>query len=185
MQITKVSVASLDRAAIASGYPMAVTMPSHTVPTENDWKRADRLAGMPSNSGHCNFLKGVLVTADFTGSMKWWVQAQRYTWFTIVSSQSTMHRGESFPLDDMLPGVPKPLIQMLKQMQIDCVEGRITHEQFIKCIPDGLEYGAMVVTNYMQLRNMFAQRKHHPLSDWKQFCAWIYTLPKHGWITQE
>ena len=44
-------------------------------------------------------------------------------------------------------------------------------------IPSGIELTAQVVTNYRQLKTIYQQRKTHRLPEWREFCAWVETLP--------
>lgn len=45
-------------------------------------------------------------------------------------------------------------------------------------IPSGFELTAGMTTNYRQLKTIYHQRKNHRLPEWREFCAWIETLPK-------
>ena len=55
--------------------------------------------------------------------------------------------------------------------------GEITEEELIYECPVGLELTARVTTNYLQLRTIYTQRKNHKLQEWRDFCAWVETLP--------
>lgn len=50
--------------------------------------------------------------------------------------------------------------------------------------PAGFILGARLVTNYRQLKTIYAQRKNHRLPEWREFCSWIETLPHSDWITE-
>ena len=41
----------------------------------------------------------------------------------------------------------------------------------------GLELTAAINTNYLQLKNIYHQRKPHRLPEWKYTCQWIADLP--------
>ena len=43
--------------------------------------------------------------------------------------------------------------------------------------PCGFELTARMTTNYRQLKTIYYQRRQHKLPDWREFCAWIETLP--------
>jgi hypothetical protein len=43
--------------------------------------------------------------------------------------------------------------------------------------PAGFELTARMTTNYRCLKNIYAQRKNHRLPEWREFCAWVETLP--------
>ena len=185
MNITKANVYDIENAVIASGYPKLpqyIDRASSEI-TDKDYARADRLANTPGlGTGHDNFLKGILVSMDVTATLKWWIQAQRYSHFTIVSSMSTMHMAEHMPLRDMCKRLPEPMLSALVNMQDDCINGRISREDFLYALPVGLEYTARVTTNYMQLKTMYRQRRNHRLQEWQQFCDWVDGLSHAEWI---
>ena len=43
----------------------------------------------------------------------------------------------------------------------------------------------MVVTNYQQLKTIYAQRLNHRLPEWRAFCQQLEELPHSEWITGE
>ena len=51
--------------------------------------------------------------------------------------------------------------------------------------PAGFRLTARITTNYRQLKTMYYQRKDHRLPEWREFCAWIKTLPCAHLIIKE
>lgn len=49
--------------------------------------------------------------------------------------------------------------------------------EIVSCLPSGFEMEMEIVTNYLQLKTIYQQRRHHKLPDWKVFCDWIESLP--------
>lgn len=49
--------------------------------------------------------------------------------------------------------------------------------EIISCLPSGFEMEMEIVTNYLQLKTMYQQRRYHKLPDWHVFCDWIESLP--------
>jgi hypothetical protein len=140
------------------------------------YKRACKLASNPSSSGHCNFLTGIVVSMNITAPVKWWEQWQRYHFQQIVSSQSTMHRLRAMLDSDS----PFTFDEVVSPDQIEWLKNNaseLTDEELAYNCPMGLRLTAHVVTNYMQLRNMYQQRKHHKLQAWKEFCDFIDLFP--------
>ena len=43
--------------------------------------------------------------------------------------------------------------------------------------PCGFKLTAGMTTNYRQLKTIYHQRKTHRLPEWREFCAWVETLP--------
>ena len=62
--------------------------------------RMKRLGTTPIGSGHDNYLMGIIAqfTVDFT--IKAWTEAERYHFFDIISSCSTMHALQKVNVDD-------------------------------------------------------------------------------------
>jgi hypothetical protein len=130
----------------------------HTV----DWqsskpsdKRVAILAATPCGSGHDKFLSGICVFVVVKANHAWWMQFMEYHFRWAVSSTSKMH---TFP---------------------DAAE------EDIEKLPIGYELTQAHVVNYRQLKTMYQQRKNHRLQSWKNFCAWIKTLPDSHLITGE
>ena len=201
MEVTNTHVYNLAEALVAAGLPMNADYNAEkfqedteklynaNVMYEEEYnghptalseiKRAVRLVNAgDDNSGHKNFLTGILVTFNVTASNVWWMQFERYHFIQIVSSQSKMHK-------------LKELSTSLKALELlsydditwfdESIEaykrGEIDETDLIYTCPMGLQLTAHCTTNYMQLRTIYKQRKTHKLPEWKKFCSWIKTLP--------
>lgn len=53
----------------------------------------------------------------------------------------------------------------------------------IQLLPSSYNQRRTVMLNYEVLRNMYTYRKEHKLDEWREFCAWVETLPYAGLIT--
>lgn len=128
-----------------------------------------------------------------------WVEAERYRFLEFVSSQSTMHRISKFNLDKAYNEYVDPrVIEIMKekvkeynklvenkpsdnaaaQLLIDY--NNLLKRKYLEILytnPAGFELTARMTTNYRCLKNIYAQRKNHRLPEWREFCAWIETLP--------
>lgn len=130
---------------------------------------ASKLANSPAGSGHNCFLKGIIVQANIQYKQYWSMQAQRYHWFEIVSSQSKMHRIKQ--LADKTND---------KDLQSACElydDGKYSIDDAMKYVPMDFELWMRISTNYLQLKTMYAQRRNHKSKEWQYFCDWIETLP--------
>lgn len=188
MKIDNYKVYDMDESLVASGLPKQAMYCEKAFANEvytlyknginsNHFKRAVKLANTPVGSGHGNFLSGILVSANITASVKWWEQFQRYHFKQIVSSQSTMHR-----LRKMVEEKTITFNENTDQLVIDGFMALIeneytTDEELAYSCPTGLELTARVTTNYLQLKTMYHQRKHHKLKEWHDFCDWVESLP--------
>lgn len=198
MNVSNVKIYDLEESIIASGYPMRTSAKMHPV-EEKDLKRAENLVKateVDNNGAHAQFLTGIRVAFDLKFSNKAWVEAERYRFLEFVSSQSTMHRITKFSLKEQCNKYVDPRIIDIVQQKIDeynrLQQLNITSEdankertevlkelylEILYNIPAGFELTARMTTNYRCLRNIYKQRKNHRLPEWREFCAWIETLP--------
>lgn len=198
MEITNIKVYDLEEAVVASGLPMKagfgdfefysqakrVRDKTDKEDYEKNIKRADRLAASHSNSGHCNFLSGVLVSFNMTATIKFWEQFQRYHFKQIVSSQSTMHKLESMLKDGTASFIYKTDIRAV-QLLYQLYKEKAPFETLVYSCPLGLQLTARISTNYLQLKTIYKQRKGHKLEEWEKFCNFIEELPYSYWITDK
>lgn len=129
---------------------------------------------------HDTFLAWAVVKADFEMTNKWRIEAERYHWFQIVSSLSTMHRLSEMEMDKCFyEYVDKNIIQRMKELQ-DEYKANPTRENKLKMLyscPAWLKLQATICTNYLQLKNMVRQRRQHQLPEWKEFEERASQLP--------
>lgn len=199
MSITNLHVYNLENAIVASGYPMITEYDPVRVDREvqsvRQWitqygnmkerplnahvNRAIRLCAAPSNSGHCNFLSGILVTMDVTATNVWWMQCERYHFVQIVSSMSKMHKLRSIREkheDVMFHSKVSPFIAA-DYFDDDSFSNVEDDEELAYSCPMGMLLTAQITTNYLQLRNIYNQRKNHKLQEWRTFCNSLLDLP--------
>lgn len=147
--------------------------------------RGCKLGKAKPGSGHDCFLKACVVTAIISAPSYQWPQIQRYHFLDIASSQSKMHRITKMDLSKQCnEEVDQKIIAILNRY-IDLYNLATTPEArelyFYKIInncPHGLQLAAGIVTNYLQLKTMYHQRKHHKLDEWSvDFVNWVEGLP--------
>lgn len=157
-----------------------------------DFNRVVRLVNASSrtDNSHCNFLKGIRVSFDIKYPNYFSPELQRYHFMDIVCSSSKMHR--------ILVMADKPefynkyvnqksldnMRELVSEYNIVCDTGDKDdqYEAFMRVLsncPQGIELFMRCSTNYMQLRNIYHQRKTHRLrEDWQEgFCKFIEELP--------
>lgn len=182
VEITNVKVYDLEESVIACRNAMRTSSPEYTKEEFNkSLERAIKLAKAPSNSGECNFLTGIRVSFDLKYPGYFSPELQRYHWIDIVTSSSKMHKlGAHIQIGSFNKYVDKRIIDILQEysdrfIQDPCYKNRIA---LISNTPYGLEQFMRISTNYMQLRNLYHQRKNHRLrEDWGAFCKMIKNLP--------
>jgi len=195
MKIVACRVYELGSSILASGFPMT-TDPAYIAewecsaeaidviirlgigmyPYESHFKRAIKLAQNADGSGHKNFMLGIRVAANVTATNAWWMQFERYHFADIVSSQSKMHRLRKLldnESDAFHTKVSLAEVARLKELMASGADD----ETLVYNCPIGLELTARITTNYLQLRTIYKQRRNHKLAEWREFCAWIETLP--------
>lgn len=175
MKVTNWKVYDVEESITASGYPMVVDVED----AEYDLGRGEKLANA-KGGGHNQFLSGLLVSFDLTCSNKMWVEVERYRYLVFVSSMSTMHRIAKFDLKKSYNEyVDKRVIEIMEELKRE-YEANPTSENYLRLLynnPSGFELTARLTTNYRCLRNVYEQRRHHKLPEWRKFCEWIETLP--------
>lgn len=182
VKITNVKIYDLEESVIACRNAMRTTPPEYTKEEfEKSLDRAIKLCTTPSNSGHANFLTGIRVSFDIVYPQYFSPELQRYHWVDIVTSASKMHRlGAHIKADSFNKYVDPRVIEIAQEYALKFAEND-NYENRIKLLsntPLGLELFMRVSTNYMQLKNIYHQRKNHRLKeDWGTVCEMIEQLP--------
>lgn len=197
MKIYNTQVYGIAETIIRSGYPMSKEPVSEFDFSEGVYlineqikngliyevpvfKRLASLAKCEPNSGHDCALKGIRVQTDILATGYWWQQFQRYHHADIISSQSKVHRILYFDVDNIVTSNVKPqAIQALKDAITEYKDNNsLGLEYVLDNVPGGLLLSAGVDLNYLQLKTMHKQRKHHKLSMWNSvFDLWVRSLP--------
>ena len=194
--ITNVKVYDLEESLVASGYAMISDYDESWAKTQAEviraeqfygtledvkhYKRALKLTKAPLNSGHVSWAKGVVVNMDITFTNKAWIEFQRYHFADIITGQSCMHRISKFNLNDVFNEYVDPhIIIHLKAIQKEYIDNP-TPENYLKLLystPSGILMTGRVTTNYLQLMNIYQQRRTHRLPEWREFCQELLELP--------
>lgn len=207
LEIKNVKVYDLEESVIACRNAMRLEMAEYTEEEfKESLTRAIQLANTPNGSGHQNFLKGIRVSFDIKYPNYISPELQRYNWIDIVTSSSKMHRLLKMDLDNACNkyvaadtiAYMNSLIDDYNQIyngksdwgifflrdgsQIDArgKNDMLYHKwmQIISNCPQGIELFMRVSTNYLQLKTIWHQRKHHKLrEDWGAVCEMIENLP--------
>ena len=189
--VDNVKVYGLEESIKRAKYPMSTDVDSLNSELTKGIKF---LANSKKGEGHDQWLTGVVVQFDLTFTVKAWTEAERYHFLDFVSSQSTMHRITKFNLDKAYNEyVDYRIIKIMKEKvdrynrlvdmkpEVDLPEyNQEIKDAYLEILysnPCGFKLTAGMTTNYRQLKTIYAQRKHHRLPEWREFCAWIETLP--------
>lgn len=170
---------------------------------DNDLDLMTRLCN--AGTDHGKFMRMITVTADITAPLYWWKEYDTYKVGTVANSCSTMHKiaDKEFTLEDFsyehlidsplveeAPGKPALLNMQAREMLVILVNvlnaARYNYLktkdkrywwQMIQLLPSSYNQRRTVQLNYAVLRNMYHARMAHKLDCWRDFCAWIETLP--------
>ena len=196
--VSNVRVYALDDSIRAAKYPKAVELDGLTADLTDGIKACSTC---PTGTGHDNFLKGIIVQFDLTISEKAVVQFERYRFFDIVSSCSTMHKLQSMKPREYCNCYVDPraidilqekideynrLLKAKKEQGLAIADAELKQArlEMLYNIPSGMEITMAVSTNYLQLKTMLQQRRTHFLPDWQMFCDFIESLPRFMELTQ-
>lgn len=201
-KIENTEVYGLNKSIIASGNAMRVQMNDNMGEvSSSDLLRATKLAATKTGEGHDNFLNGIIVQFDLYAPLYMWKQIQRYHFMDFVSSQSTMHRLAKFNIvDQCVKDTDLVVLERVQHLVDDYNEFLENYKPIaddpeikklreskwrtiIASLPCGFVLGATMTTNYRQLKTQFWQRYNHKLREWREYCAWILTLPHSELIT--
>lgn len=185
--ITNVQVFGVKESMIASGYPMLKTDKEIDLTRELNGKdvgRAHSLGKVKSGTGHDTYLRGCIIQFDIKYPVYFSPQFQRYSFIDIVSSMSAMHKLVEMDLDEVLPDdridsrikdIIRNLIEQYK-IETDKDKKKELFDKIINNTPQGLMKTMRCSTNYLQLKTIYQQRRHHKLDEWQMFCDWIEQL---------
>lgn len=210
LEVSNIRIYDLKESVIASRNAMRTTPPEYAYEEfEESLERAKKLAATKTGSGHQTFLSGIRVSFDLKYPNYASPELQRYHWVDIVTSASKMHRLMEMDLDMVCNKyVTRSMIEEMqvhiakyKAVKEDKEDNIYFWEMrdgsyyktekkedslyfaFMRCIsncPQGIELFMRVSTNYLQLKNIYHQRKNHKLrEDWVEgFCVdFIEKLP--------
>ena len=175
--ISNVEVYGLHESFRRSKFPMAASPDD----VDDSYKLFHQKLGQSrSGSGDDNWLMGIIVQFDLTCTIKMWTEAERYHFFDIISSQSTMHKISKMEIEEnCIEYVPPTIIEEVERLKAQYNDDK-TPENFLKLVysvPVGFKLTAGMTTNYRQLKTIYYQRRNHRLPEWREFCEWMETLP--------
>lgn len=158
----------------------------------------EKLMRKLANAGpdHGKFLRMIVVTMDVVAPRYWWAEYDTYKVGTVANSCSTMHKltDKEFDLDDfsyehldlgwlaVMEGTVIPMLNRARKQFLKTKYKRYWW-QMIQLLPQSYNQRRTVMLNYAVLQNMYQARKQHKLDEWREFCAWIETLPYAELIT--
>lgn len=190
LEIKNTQVYNLERSIIASGNAMTTgeidTLPFDLM--QQHLNRGIKLGNAKQGSAHDHYLCGIIVCMDMKYPLYISPELQRYHWFEIIASQSTMHRlSLAIGNGDCFNKYVDPRSIAIAEELREQYENDKTYENMIRLrsnLPWGFEMWMTITVNYLQLKTMYAQRNGHRLKeDWTAFLDWCDTLPRFNELT--
>lgn len=140
-----------------------------------------------AGADHRKVLRQMLISCDITAPLYWWKEFDTYKVGVISNSQSTMHKLCSRPLtvhdfsfEDMhdqewIVGVLLDnLNSRIRDYKADQKQNKGLWRTIIQLLPCAYNQTRTITMNYENVLNMYQQRKNHKLSEWREFCEYLY-----------
>lgn len=137
-----------------------------------------------AGSDHRKVLRQMMISFDMNAPLYFWKQWDQYKIGVTTNSQSTMHKlcsrrltfdDFSFDTEDTMT---KMIIDNLNARISDYNEGmkqnKALWRSIIQLLPSAYNQTRTITMNYEVVMNMYKQRRHHKLSEWQEFCAYMY-----------
>lgn len=150
-----------------------------------------------AGSDHRKVLRQMFISCDITAPLYWWKEFDTYKVGVTSNSQSTMHKlcsmsliKHDFSFEDMHEN------ECIVNEVIDNLNARISDYQktknknlwrtIIQLLPCAYNQARTITMNYENVLNMYRQRKHHKLKEWREFCWYMKdNLPYFNLIVDE
>jgi hypothetical protein len=165
-----------------------------------------------AGTDHRKFMRMIVVYVDVTAPLYWYKELETYKVGTVSNSCSTMHSihkkpffVDDFSCEDILDSCDRPIISARWQERVDwspyevfctivgllnrCREmyletgEKIWWRQIIQFLPSNYNQRRTLMLNYEVLANIYRARRNHKLTEWREFCRWIESLPYSELIT--
>jgi hypothetical protein len=151
---------------------------------DNDKQLAQKL--VKSGSDHRKFIRQIFFCADITAPDYWWKEMDTYKVSTVANSTSTMHKltSRELTIEDFSFDEP------VDQWELDTIyelnvwikkyqetKDKQLWRRIIQNLPMSFNYTRTWSGDYETLRNIYAARRNHKLSEWHTFCDMIESLP--------
>lgn len=148
-----------------------------------------------AGTDHRKFMRMIVVYVDVTAPRYWWAEADTYKVGTVANSCSTMHKihAKELTQDDFSHefffGEEELVLERILYQLNYCREkfnatgNKNWWWKIIQLLPQSYNQRRTLMLNYEVLANIYRARRNHKLTEWREFCRWIETLPYSELIT--
>lgn len=139
-----------------------------------------------AGADHRKVLRQMLISFDVVAPLYWFKEFDTYKVCTVSNSCSTMHKLTSRPLtrddfsfEDMHDNecIVNEVVDNLNARICDYNAGGKTNKSLwrtiIQLLPSAYNQRRTITCNYEVILNMYQQRKHHKLKEWREFCVYM------------
>lgn len=152
-----------------------------------------------AGTDEAKFMRQIFISVDITAPLYWWKEMDTYKVGTVTNSTSTMHKLTARPiklddfsfdnLDLIFDTKENWIIRFKEEAQLSinaCEHLRKKYLEtkdkrywraLIQLLPESYNQTRTWTANYAVLRNIYFARCNHKLTEWREFCQWIETLP--------
>lgn len=132
------------------------------------------------DGGHNKFLEQIQTQFYLKAPRYFWQQFDTYRNGVSKQSESTMHTilKNELTKDDFV------FIYYSILNELNDLREKKDFDKIKALLPEGYFQERAISVNYKCLRNIYKQRKKHKLQEWRDFCAWIESLPYSEFITE-
>lgn len=143
-----------------------------------------------AGTDEAKFMRQIFISIDITAPIYFWKEMDTYKVGTVANSTSTMHKLSSRPIEindfsfdkdwDLDFNLAKEYVinacETLRQKYVQTKDKRYWRA-LIQLLPESYNQTRTWTANYAVLRNIYFARRNHKLTEWREFCQWIETLP--------
>lgn len=136
---------------------------------------------------HRKVLRQMMISCDITAPLYFWKEWDQYKVGVTTNSTSTMHKlcsreltVHDFSFEDMHDNefIVNIVLDNLNTRIRDYKEGMKQNKglwrTIIQLLPSAYNQTRTITMNYEVVMNMYRQRRHHKLSEWQEFCTYMY-----------
>lgn len=152
-----------------------------------------------AGADHRKVLRQMMISFNITAPLYWLKEFDTYKVGVTSNSTSTMHKLCSRPLnvhdfsfEDMHDNefivnmVIDNLNARIRDYKADMKQNKSLWRTIVQLLPCAYNQTRTITCNYENILNMYQQRKNHKLSEWREFCEYMYNnLPYFDLIVDE
>lgn len=148
-----------------------------------------------AGSDHSKFMRQIFISMDITAPLYWWKEFDTYKVGTVSNSTSTMHTIHKTEITPELFSVEKldkdsheifsDYCYYLEHLRSEYIKTKDKDiwDQLIQMLSSSFNQTRTVTLNYAVASNIYPSREFHKLSEWREFCKVIDSLPYSQLIT--